>query len=100
MTQRKATSLISDKSAKPEQSKEKDVSQVQGNEADTEDEVRDEEIHAPSVKCSRFVTQRQFEKSTGEVRYSEDGDPQSKTDMWHVVLGMLCLASWLKILKN
>ena len=42
MVERKATSPSLVKSAKPFKCKEKNVLQVQGNEADTEDEVRDQ----------------------------------------------------------
>ena len=43
----------------PVERKEKDFSQVQGNEVDAEAEVRDDEIHASSAKHSTSVTRRQ-----------------------------------------
>ena len=77
------------KSAKLVKCEEKDFLQVEENEADRKEEVRGKEIHVLSTKCSLFLTQRQCEKSTGEVRYLADLDAQSYTDVGHVVQGKL-----------
>ena len=50
-------------SAKHIKCKEKDFSQVRGNEASTEEELSDEEFHVLSAKRSIFVTKRKFEKN-------------------------------------
>ena len=43
------------------------------------------EIHVPSGKHCRRVARRISEQGTGEARYSANFDPQSDTDVGHVL---------------
>eukprot|EP00112_Aurelia_sp_Birch-Aquarium-sp1_P004164 Seg1472.14 transcript_id=Seg1472.14/GoldUCD/mRNA.D3Y31 product="hypothetical protein" protein_id=Seg1472.14/GoldUCD/D3Y31 len=65
--------------------KEKASSQAQGNEADAEDEISNDEIHAPSAKRSRPVTRRRLEQPTREAGYSADSEAYAIQ-----MLGMFC----------